>query len=125
MIYRILIDERWQQWDEEKQMYYFMKELKGAAVGLSDLMWKLKLPAPLITNPRARFYFTELGWRKIGCVLASEAKKRGHVVQVMRRKNPRRSQIVFADKLQMAILPTKNQKDVERFYDSSITSHAR
>lgn len=114
MIYRILIDEAWQEWDEEKKVWRFVKgDLSGAALGLSDLMWRLKLPSPRITNPRARFYFTELGWRKIGRVLASEAKKRGHVVQVMRRKNPSRSQIVFADKLQMAILPSKSQKDIE------------
>jgi hypothetical protein len=114
MIYRILIDEACEEWDEEEKVYYFEKgELRGAASGLSDLMWALKLPFHRISNPRARFYFTELGWRKIGCILASEAKKRGHVVQVMRRKNPRRSQIVFADKLQLAILPSKSQRDVE------------
>jgi hypothetical protein len=114
MIYRILIDDRYREWDEEKQVWYWTgHELRGAAYGVSDLMWALKLPVPPVTNTRARFYFTELGWRKIGRLLASEAKRRGHLVQVIRRKNPRRSQVVFADKLQLAILPSKSQKDVE------------
>jgi hypothetical protein len=115
MIYRILINESYRDWDEEKGVWYWRGggELKGASHGLSGLMWALELPAPLITNPRARFYFTELGWRRIGRVLASEAKKRGHVVQVIRRKNPRRSQIVFADSLQMAVLPAKGKKGSE------------
>ena len=60
MIYRILIDEACEEWDEEEKVYYFEKgALRGAASGLSDLMWALKLPFHRISNPRARFYFTE------------------------------------------------------------------
>jgi hypothetical protein len=39
MIYRILIDEACEEWDEEEKVYYFEKgALRGAASGLSDLM---------------------------------------------------------------------------------------
>jgi hypothetical protein len=113
MIYRILINEHYWVWDGEKkeEVLKYGNKLKGARYGLSDLMWELHLPAPELNNPRTRFYFTELGWRKIGRLLVREAKKRGYMLKVIRRKNPRRSQIVYRDKLQMAILPNKRKKD--------------
>jgi len=61
-----------------------------------------------ITNKRARFYFTELGWQKVGRFVAAEAKRAGRVVKVIRRKRPSRSQIVYQDELQLAILPRKS-----------------
>jgi hypothetical protein len=64
------------------------------------------LQAPNISNRRARFYFTERGWQKTGRVVAAEARRRGEVVKVIRRKQPRRSQI-YRDDLQVAILPTR------------------
>lgn len=113
MIYRILIDECDYVWDAHSQELIQAEvkgSLKGAASGLSDVMWELDLPAPQITNRRARFYFTETGWRKIGLKLVRAARERGHVVQVIRRKNPERSQIVFQDQLQVAILPLKGER---------------
>lgn len=75
------------------------------AFGLSDVMWRLRLRAPALTNPRARFYFTERGWQRVGRVVAAEARRRGHLVQVIRRKNPPRSQVVYRDADQVALLP--------------------
>ena len=66
-----------------------------------------RLKAPEITNRRCRFYFTERGWRAVGRHLAAGARRDGHVVKVIRRKNPDPSQIVYADELQVAILPRK------------------
>ena len=61
--------------------------------------------APLIQNPRARFYFTEKGWNKVGRFVTSEAQKKGFVMKVIRRKNSAASQIVYRDGLQVALLP--------------------
>jgi hypothetical protein len=65
------------------------------------------LKYPGIANPRARFYFTEKGWRKIGRFVAVNASWERRVVRVIRRKNPYKSQIVYQDELQVAILPRK------------------
>jgi hypothetical protein len=79
--------------------------LKGAGVGLGDVMWALGLPVPTISNRRARFYFTERGWDRYGRELTRAARQRGQTVKVIRRKNPRKSQIVYQDEIQLAVLP--------------------
>ena len=66
--------------------------------------------APGIGNRRARFYFTEAGWEKVGKRLASEVKRYGYSVKVIRRKEPRESQVIYRDELQIAILPTRAEK---------------
>ena len=87
MIYRILIDHPANIW----------------VLPLGELV------GPNISNRRARFYFTERGWQKVGRLAAAEARRRGHVVKVIRRKQPRRSQIVYRDDLQVAILPRRRE----------------
>jgi hypothetical protein len=67
------------------------------------------LKAPDITNPRARFYFTEAGWHQVGRIVAANARREGRVVKVIRRKNPHPSQIVYEDELQVAIIPLKRK----------------
>ena len=79
----------------------------GLFNGLGDTMDELGLPAPSITTSRARFYFTEIGWRRVGLAVAADARRRGHVIRVVRRKRPRPSQIVYRDLLQVAILPDR------------------
>ena len=103
MIYRILVDSC--LYDEQLQTD--PGPLRGAwnSCHLSYLMDELGLCVPDVRNKRARFYFTEKGWRQVGRLLASEARKRGHTIKVLRLKNPKRSQIVYADDLQIAILP--------------------
>lgn len=71
----------------------------GLSQGLDDI------PYPRITNPRARFYFTEAGWRKYGRNVYAAARQRGHAIRVVRRKNPPKSQVVYRDDYQVAILP--------------------
>jgi hypothetical protein len=85
----------------------FRSRLIGAGSVLGGTMWERRLPAPDFDNPRARFYFTEKGWRRVGRYVAAAGRQSGHVVQVIRRKNPRRSEIVFQDDLQVALLPRR------------------
>jgi hypothetical protein len=86
------------------------KTVEGASYGwLADIMDERGLHAPNITNPRARFYFTEIGWERVGRYVAAEARRLGHVVKVIRRKEPDQSQLVYEDELQVAILPRKNK----------------
>ncbi len=67
------------------------------------------LKQPDIADQRARFYFTEKGWRRIGRFVAVNARREGRLVRVIRCKNPHRSQVVYKDELQVAILPRKKK----------------
>lgn len=77
---------------------------------LADVMVERGMNAPAIYNKRARFYFTEKGWQTVGRYVATEARRLGHHVQVLKHKNPKSSRIVYADSLQVAVLPDKNHK---------------
>jgi hypothetical protein len=81
-----------------------------AADCFGAVMFLHGLRAPLIQNPRARFYFTERGWNKVGRFVAGYARKKGFLMQVIRRKNPSASQIVYQDDRQMALLPSNGWK---------------
>ncbi len=74
---------------------------------LSGLMDRLGIKYPSIESGKARFYFTEDGWRRAGRVIAVEARQCGHVVRVIRRKEPNPSQVVYRDELQVALLPSR------------------
>ena len=76
------------------------------SAGLRGDVWR-NLPAPELTNRRARFYFTERGWHDIGQHVLAEVLRRGHVVSVIRRREPADSQIVYRDDWQVAVLPGK------------------
>jgi hypothetical protein len=76
-------------------------------VVLQNGQFDMKLPR--ITNARARFYFTEAGWERVGRSVAANARQEGRVVKVIRRKNPETSQIVYQDELQVAIIPIKHK----------------
>jgi hypothetical protein len=85
------------------------RRLAGGSFGLlAGVMFARGLRSPNITNRRARFYFTERGWRKVGRHVTAEARRLGHVVKVIRRKEPERSQIIYRDPLQLAILAQKS-----------------
>jgi hypothetical protein len=85
--------------------------LRGAQTFGTMMEWH-GLRAPTIAQPRARFYFTERGWAQVGRHVAAAARQEGHVVKVIRRKEPRRSQIVYRDTLQVALLPGHGAKPV-------------
>jgi hypothetical protein len=127
MIYRILVDEL----DEGLNFMLSLRHPNPViAAILADLQtsWRAEAVRKLrgvntfgaqmdqkglrrrrISNKRARFYFTELGWRKVGRFVAAEAKRTGRVVKVIRRKQPDRSQIVYQDELQLAVLRRSNR----------------
>jgi hypothetical protein len=44
------------------------------------------LKQPDIADQRARFYFTDKGWRRIGRFVAVNARRDGRVVRVVRRR---------------------------------------
>ena|SRR5438552_19076986 len=107
MIYRILADSEIAVHDEatKKWVYLPMGPLRGGFLAGLD---GFNLNAPAIRNSKARFYFTEKGWRELGKEIVARAQRKGHRVRVFRRKNPLPSQIVYQDELQVAILPRKN-----------------
>jgi hypothetical protein len=116
MIYRILIDTVAHEVDATTQTvreYPSGTNLRGAfTAGLSEGLDDI--PNPEITNPRARFYFTEAGWRKYGRPMYAAARQRGHTIRVIRRKNPAKSQIVYQDAYQVAILPAPAKRSTKR-----------
>ena len=71
----------------------------------------VEVPSPraVIHNPRARFWFTERGFHRFGPGIVAEARREGQVLAVMRRKEPSRSQVVYRDEWQVAILPDKGR----------------
>jgi hypothetical protein len=119
MIYRILVDYpdpqhallRWMLEIAELPIPWSKRverRLTGGSFGpLAAVMFERGLRSPSIGNRRARFYFTERGWRKVGRHVTAEARRLGHVVKVIRRKEPERSQIIYRDALQVAILAQK------------------
>ena len=68
------------------------------------------LKAPSFQNTKAKFYFTEKGWKKFSQQIISSAKEVGQVLQVIKKKNPKKSQIVYKDEYQVAIMPDKKKK---------------
>src|SRR5437868_5618374 len=72
------VAEPWKSQEDRKML--------GASFGWFNFIMEVRgLRSPNITNPRARFYFTELGWEKVGRYVASEARQVGHVVKVIKR----------------------------------------
>jgi hypothetical protein len=78
------IEDKWVAYPFNKRTdrdYQDDTRLGGAGYGrLADIMQDSGLRAPAISNPRARFYFTELGWLTVGRHVAAEARRLGHVV---------------------------------------------
>lgn len=105
-ILRIKVDGRIWKYSQIFEQYLLIKEghMGPSSAGIRGECWR-GLPAPALTNKRARFYFTELGWHKVGQHVYAEAKRRGHVVSVLRRAEPKASQVVYRDEWQVAILP--------------------
>lgn len=88
-------------------------ELRGPSCSprLRRLMVEAELFSPKLTNLRARFYFTDLGWHRIGARLLHEARALGYVVKYTRRKSLRKSQVVYQDEYQVALLPIRRTAD--------------
>jgi hypothetical protein len=109
MIYRILAATQLDQWDQRRGTWVTVPgPLQG---GFMAGLGGFNLDMPEIKNPRTRFYFTEKGWHELGKAIVAQARRDGVHLRILRRKNPRPSQIIFEDDLQIAILP---QKDLPR-----------
>lgn len=109
MIYRILTDTVSYVTDPvtgEQRAVPSGTDLRGVFMaGISDGLGDI--PFPRISQPRARFYFTEAGWERYGRHVYAAARARRHSVRVVRRKNPARSQVVYRDDFQVAVLPRR------------------
>jgi hypothetical protein len=108
VIYRIITEFRIVRWvvSEVREDLVMI----GAGHCFAEVMFARGLHAPLIQNPRARFYFTERGWDRVGRFVAREARRKGFLIRVIRRKNPPTSQIVYRDDFQVALLYPKIKK---------------
>lgn len=113
--------------DERPEMIYRIVVARpgvpGAGSVLGDLMRELGLEPPDLDAPKGplafgirwypfryrkkgvTFWFTERGWREIGRHVVAEAQKQGVKVRVLKRKNPPRSEVVYKDEWQVALLP--------------------
>lgn len=109
MIYRILCNSASDLREEPDGTYTAMPggRLMGAFMAG---IFGFNLVVPSFENPRARFYFTEAGWKQVGKIVAANARREGRVVKVIRQKNPHKSQIVYRDDLQVAIVPRKDTR---------------
>jgi hypothetical protein len=104
VIYRIVAETFDVAWDEATQQSRLVSGgLQGAfSAGVTQGFGEV--PTPRLANRRARFYFTEVGWKQFGQAILAAAREEGRMVRVIRRKNPRKSQIVYQDAYQVAIL---------------------
>lgn len=111
MIYRLLIDTITHTFDPATGIWLDLPSgtnLRGVfTAGLSEGLGDI--PFPRLDQPRARFYFTEAGWKRYGRHVYAAARRRGHQIKLVRRKNPAPSQIVYHDPFQVAILPEKRR----------------
>ena len=109
MIYRILCNSDGDLREGPDNTFQSIPEgrLKGAFLaGVTGF----DLVAPSFDNRRARFYFTEAGWKQVGRNVAANARREGRVVKIIRQKNPLKSQVVYRDALQVAIVPRKETR---------------
>lgn len=68
------------------------------------------LSMPCFDVPRARFWFTEAGWKRFGIAVVKDHEAAGLRVRVLRQKNPPDSAIVYRDPWQVALLPPNQRK---------------
>jgi hypothetical protein len=113
LIYRVIGQSSVWVWSEESgamEISLSSGQLMGAFnAGIADDAWG-DLPMPLrVSNPRARFWFTERGWREYGLRVATEARASGRAFRVIRRKNPPKSMVIYRDDWQVALLPDRDQ----------------
>mgnify|MGYP007123700038 CR=1 FL=1 len=79
----------------------------GGAFCTAGIAMDVPLPKKNLDHPRARFWFTEKGWKRSRQIMLTDMKERGVPFKVLCQKNPKRSQIVYQDEFQVAILPLK------------------
>lgn len=72
----------------------------------------IDVPSPRKKNisERARFFFTEEGYKRNVNVILESAKKENQIVKVVRLKEPDESRVVYRDKWQVAVLPISKRR---------------
>ena len=100
MIYRFLSAYSYPDRNNKKKTIYGRF---GGAWCCGNLEMNMEAPKRPV-NPKAKFYLTELGYRKFSKDIIRSAKQYKQPLKVIKRKNPKRSQVVFRDKYQVAIL---------------------
>lgn len=117
MIYRIQTTSFWRDEDEAGNVEAgpLRTSRGGAFFGNSDY-WDaigammdvagLRAPAKKV-NPRAKFWFTELGYNVVGKEIVRFLSLKGENVRVLKKKNPKRSDVAWGDAYQLAVLPIK------------------
>ena len=119
MIYRIVAETQPERWigplDEETAAGLPRGPLAG--VWTSGLAggdrWDEDLIMPHLQNPKARFWFTEAGWRRYGAPLAARIRDQGVPFTVLREKNPSDARVVYRDRWQVALLPPRPEGRAE------------
>lgn len=105
MIYRVIAESTYRAWPEPgAEPVEVPGPLCGAFMAAVDGWHDLPMPTHL-QHPRARFWFTEAGWRRYGRQVAAAAGASGRTYRVLRRKNPPASAVVYRDRWQVAVLP--------------------
>ncbi len=108
MIYRVVAESTVLVWPApDTEPVEVPGRLAGAFTAALD-GWA-DLPYPPRVNPRARFWFTEAGWRRYGRDVAAAAEASGRTYRVVRRKNPPDSAVVYRDRWQVAVLPQRDR----------------
>lgn len=103
VIYRIIgEDERYRQ-NENGEWIPKTGVLFGALLANFGGEEWADLPAPPIRNPRARFWFTEAGWKKYGRHILAHAMRSGRTYRLLRTKNPPDSAVIYRDPWQIAL----------------------
>lgn len=105
MISRMVAETYTVVYDEPQQRWRLVSDGLAGAFSAGVVDGFSAVPAPRVSNPRVRFYFTALGWEQFGDAVIAAARAEGRAVRVIRRKNPPRSQILYQDAYQVAILP--------------------
>jgi hypothetical protein len=112
LIYRVLGESSQWVWSEESGAMEIDLLSPGRLMGAFNAnvavgAWS-DLPVPLLSNPRARFWFTERGWHAYGLRVAAAAQASGRTFRVIRRKNPPKSMVAYRDDWQVALLPDRD-----------------
>jgi dTDP-4-amino-4,6-dideoxygalactose transaminase len=74
---------------------------------VNTMMLAAGLRVPSYIHPRAKFWFTELGYNVVGKEIVRFLSLKGENVRVLKKKNPKRSDVAWGDAYQLAVLPIK------------------
>ena len=90
--------------------FYASDKGYGGACTVGGLQLPRIIPFPLLRDLRAKFYFTEEGYKAVSKHLNEQAKFYGIGLRVIKRKTPKKSQVVYSDKYQVAIIEKEKKK---------------